>query len=328
MIGAIACKGLAYYQGKSVEFISDSPPGAAFDSIPRVLGPYMSKFLGANVTTTDIAGGGTIGGQDALAAAPPNGLTIGEGNPTGVLLANALGLPSVNFNLAREDFIGAVPQGAQVILVNPKLSSVTTFKGLITTPGLKIIGTCQGQPYLFSHMLDAIWGAHITYVCGFSGAGPVVQGFVAGDAPLAVNALSQQGPLLENRVGIPVATSQPSVKGLNYASLLGDALTPAQAGKEFPPKTKAEQQELAIGETTINGSNDIIMMPSKTPGPETQIIRDAVIWGMKQSAVQDALLNQGVTDRLLSVATSKKIYLNVVKNIAVLTKIMESTPAP
>jgi tripartite-type tricarboxylate transporter receptor subunit TctC len=159
--GAAVCKGLAYYDGKTVTFISASSPATSYDYIARDLSTYLSIFLHASVNPVDYSPAGTIAGRDALAASTPDGLTIGEGNPTADILDTAAGNTTINFNLAREVFIGAIPQGTQIILVNPKESPITSFRQLVTTPGLNLMGICQGQPDLFQHMLDAIWGAHI-----------------------------------------------------------------------------------------------------------------------------------------------------------------------
>lgn len=326
LTGAAVCKALAYFQGKPMTFISAGSIGGVYDLDARDLSPYLSTYLRSSVNPVDYQSGETIPGQDTLAASIPNGLTIGEANPVGDILNAATNTPGINFNLAREAFIGAIPQGAQVLITNPSLTPITTFKQLVTTPGLSLIGTCAGQPDLFEHMLDAIWGAHISYTCGFSNANAVTQGFIEHDAALDVNALANQGPLLKGGVGRGIAESQAAVKGLAFQNTLTGAVTPAQAAQEVPPKTKAEKKELAVAEATIKAANIILIMPTKTPGPDQQVMRDAVAWAMKQPALQNQMLNAGVTDRLISGPSAKKTYLDIQKNVAILTTIMNSKP--
>jgi tripartite-type tricarboxylate transporter receptor subunit TctC len=325
VVGASACSGLAYYQGKTVTFISDGAPSGSYDYIARDLSPYLSTYLRASVNPLDITAGGTIAGQDTLAKDPPNGLTIGEGNPTGDILEAATNTPGINFNLERETFIGAIPQGAQILISNPSETPITTFSQLITTPGLSLIGTCQGQPDLFAHMLDAIWGAHIVYTCGFSSGAQVTQGFSEDDGPLAVNALPNFGPLVKGGVGHVLMVSQKSPKGLTYQSYVNDALTPAQAAKQVPPKTSVEKKDLAVAETTIEASNIVMIMPARTSALDRQTIVAAVTWAMKQPGLQVQLLNSGVPDRLIPGTSAKKTYLDVEKNVAVLGRILNSS---
>jgi hypothetical protein len=119
--------------------------------------------------------------------------------------------------------------------------------------------------------------------------------------------------------------SQASVKGLAYQSLLAGAITPAEAAKQIPPKTKAEKKDLAVAEDTIAATNIVLIMASKTPGPEVQVMKAAVTWAMKQSGLQDELLNQGITDRLISGSSAKKTYLGVERNVSVLARIINSS---
>lgn len=324
--GASACQGLAYYKGKSVTFISISTPGEAYDFTSRDLSPYLSTFLNASVETEDIANGGTIGGQDASAAAPPNGLTIGEANALGTVLGVAVDSPIDNFNLSREAFIGGISQGAEVLAVNPTQSSVTTFRQLVTTSGVRIMDLSQGQPFLTGALLNAVWGAHVSWIFGFNGPNPLVQGIVSGDAPFGIIPLGNVGPLIKSGVVRPIFTSQKAPKGLTYANQITGVLTPAEAAKQIPPKTKAEKKDLAVGEDAINAANILIIMPSATPGPDVQVVRDAVTWAMKQPALQVEMLNEGMSDRLISGSAAKSAYLGVVKNMPILRTIMSDMP--
>jgi tripartite-type tricarboxylate transporter receptor subunit TctC len=299
--------------------------GGVYDLPVRDLAPYLSTYLHATVNPEDIASGGTTPGQDIVAASPPNGLIIGEANPIGNTLDVATNSVGVNFNLAREAFVGAFSQGAQVLVMNQS-ASITSFRQLVTTPGLSLVGTCQGQPDLFEHMLDAIWGATIKYICGFTNADAVTQGFVGSDAALEVNALPNVGPLLVGGVAKALAQSQPSEKGISFQHDLVGSLTPAKAAKEVPPKTKAEKAELVVAEEAIKAANVIIFMPSATPESEFQIVKDAVQWAYTQTAFKNQLLSQGIGDRLISGPSAKAVYEKVQNKIGVLTTILNSGP--
>ncbi|HVB06465.1 MAG TPA: hypothetical protein VNF07_09515, partial [Acidimicrobiales bacterium] len=127
-------KGLNFYKGKTVTFIIPSSVGGSVDQLGRDLSVAMGQYLGATFNVENIPTGNLIPGQDALAASKPDGLTIGEGNiPADILdqLTNAF--KGVNFNIAREAFIGSTPPSPNVIVASTK-SSIASFKSLLSLP--------------------------------------------------------------------------------------------------------------------------------------------------------------------------------------------------
>src|SRR5665213_3433289 len=70
-------RGLSYYHGKTVTLVAPDSPGGGFDQWARLLQPALSAYLHASVNVANIPAGNTVAGQDTVAKAAPNGLTVG-----------------------------------------------------------------------------------------------------------------------------------------------------------------------------------------------------------------------------------------------------------
>jgi hypothetical protein len=79
---AAVCKGIAFYKGRTMTWVNIGSVGGPFDVPGIALGPELQAYLGLN--TWEVASyptGSSIPGQDAIARAPADGLTIGFLNP-------------------------------------------------------------------------------------------------------------------------------------------------------------------------------------------------------------------------------------------------------
>ena len=75
--------GASYFKGKTITLISPDSPGGSYDSYARLFAPYLGQELGATINVEDVSGAGTLQGSNQMAAAAPNGLTIGMVNVGG-----------------------------------------------------------------------------------------------------------------------------------------------------------------------------------------------------------------------------------------------------
>lgn len=91
-------QGLCFYRGKSITIIAPDAPGGGLDIYSRIVGPVIGTYLHASVSVENIAQANTITGQDTLAAATPDGLTIGMISPGSDIDNEVTNVPSTNFN--------------------------------------------------------------------------------------------------------------------------------------------------------------------------------------------------------------------------------------
>lgn len=88
------CGGLA---GRRIRWIVPNAPGGGYDAESRLIEPFLEQRLGAEIAIDNVPGAGGILGARAIAAAAPDGLTLGVVGVPGLLVAalsRAAGAPN------------------------------------------------------------------------------------------------------------------------------------------------------------------------------------------------------------------------------------------
>jgi tripartite-type tricarboxylate transporter receptor subunit TctC len=311
--GALTCQGIAFYKGQQVTFISAGAPGGAFDQLARDLAPYMAKYLDTNINVEDISAADTIAGMDAVAAAPPNGLTLGEGNPPGVVLDALTGQPGINFDFSREAFIGTVPAGDNVFVASTT-SPITNLKAMKSASTITMLGTGQGITDINMRVTQAIFGMHMQFITAYGSAAQVISGFDRGDGDMFMQPLSTVGPLLSGGIARAVLQSGKPAKGITYGKYVAGVPTFAEAAQKYPPKTKADRTMFTTLQDLNELSGQLVMAPSATPSAEVQALRAAFIWASKNANLKAVLLGQGNNPTgYITGPQSKATYLTIEK---------------
>ena len=183
---------LAYFAGKTITFINGSAPGSGGDSLARPLAPYIQHYLGAAaVNVENITGSGSIASQDTIAAAAPDGLTIGElaasSNFEGYLGVSH----AVDFNQTQETILGGVyTSPGSCIFASPSAPDQSARAFLkdktVHRLGDVVPGTTDmiGRSILWSYRIPTL------LVTGYTSESGLAQGFARGDEPYAVSALT------------------------------------------------------------------------------------------------------------------------------------------
>jgi len=86
--GTTPCGAVA---GRSIRWIVPNAPGGGYDTETRMLEPFLERALGAGIAVENLPGAGGIIGARAIAAARPDGLTLGVIGMPGLLLAALAG---------------------------------------------------------------------------------------------------------------------------------------------------------------------------------------------------------------------------------------------
>src|SRR3954465_1502874 len=95
--------------------------GRATDNIARLIAPEMAKFLGQSVIVDNRPGGALTIGIDAVAKAPPDGYTIGQG-PVGALAITRHMVAKLLYDIERDlQPVAIVTTGYMLLAVSPKL---------------------------------------------------------------------------------------------------------------------------------------------------------------------------------------------------------------
>ncbi len=201
------------WPNKPITFVVPFPAGGGTDAFARPLAAVLSKNLGQQVVIDNRGGaGGTIGASVAARAAP-DGYTyfIGAAHHT---IAPSL-YPKLDYDIEK-DFvpITVLAQPPQVIVVNPSKVEARTLADLIkylkANPGKMDYGSAGNGTthHLAAELFKIATKTEITHV-PYRGAGPSMQGLIAGEVHMIFDGLgTSAGQITGGRI-IPLAMAAP-----------------------------------------------------------------------------------------------------------------------
>jgi tripartite-type tricarboxylate transporter receptor subunit TctC len=237
------------YPSKPIRLIVSFTPGGGADLTARVVGQKMSELLRQPVVVENRPGANGLVGAGAVASAAPDGYTM---------LLTDRGALGVNPSLYRKlpydptrdfEYVGIVTVAPYVLVADPRLPAKTLAElagHARANPG-KINYASFGiasMAHLNLEALKARLGIDLTHV-PYKGAGPAVQGVVAGEAgvtiasPAAVLGFVREGRLRALAIG-----------DKRRSALLPDVPTLAEAGG---------------GEDTLASTYFAFALPAGTP---------------------------------------------------------------
>jgi tripartite-type tricarboxylate transporter receptor subunit TctC len=162
--------------------------GSATDNVARLLAPELGRQLGANVVVENRPGGALTIGIDAVAKAPPDGYTIGQG-PVGALAITRHMVAKLPYDIERDlQPVALVTTGYLLLAASPKapFQSVAELIAYAKkNPGkLSNASSSNGSPghvggELFKHMT----GTEIVHV-PYKGGAPAIADLIAGNVQL------------------------------------------------------------------------------------------------------------------------------------------------
>lgn len=175
VLAALSCpasaeSGAAFFNGKTISYIVATDPGGGYDTNGRLVAEFMQKHLpGSTIVVRNMPGAGQIIGANFIAAAEPDGLTIGTFN-TGLIYAQLAGKDGILFDLSKMSWIGKVASDPRVIVVSTQ-SGIDDFAELaamkepvkFAAPG---VGSASA---IESAMLVNALGLPIKVITGYNG---------------------------------------------------------------------------------------------------------------------------------------------------------------
>ncbi|MBM4263802.1 MAG: hypothetical protein FJ145_20565 [Deltaproteobacteria bacterium] len=182
----------SFYKGKTIRFIVGAPPGGGFDTYSRAITRHLGKYIPGNPTmlVDNMPGAaGLLAANHVYRVSRPDGLSVGT-FVGGLFLQQMLGLPGVEFNAPRFEFLGVpaqdnflfgVAKGAGITSVEQWKASGTMLKIGGIAPG----GGTDDIPKL----LKTVLGLPLQLVSGYKGTGPVRLAFNAGEVQGICNSI-------------------------------------------------------------------------------------------------------------------------------------------
>jgi tripartite-type tricarboxylate transporter receptor subunit TctC len=226
----------------------------------------LAKELDATINVEDIPAGGGVTEMDQLAHAQTNGLTMGMFSLGNIFYDQLMGIPSINFNVAREDLLGIQGADPQLLLTLPS-SPYQTFGSLVNSAATVPTGMYTSHTATESILLSRVFGIKEHYVFGYASAVLEFSGFLRGDAQLVVDGPSAVQPAVLAGQAKVLAVLNTTSTNINSSapSFVKSAPTLPELEKQYPPKTAQAKKSEELLNTVINVPNASYGLPANTP---------------------------------------------------------------
>lgn len=213
---------LAFYNGKTVEFIVATKAGGGYDTYARLIAPYLQKYLpGSTVLVKNVPGAGHIIGANTIFNAKPDGLTLGTFNK-GLIMSQIAGLEGIKFDLNKFTWLGDASTESRAFVVSVK-TPYNTIDDLKKAPVVKMASAGVGSA---SHsdalLLSNIFGFKVKMISGYQGQEADLA-MMRGEIDGQVGAYDSMRSLLENKESRAILViGRNKIKGLESVPLLSE----------------------------------------------------------------------------------------------------------
>ena len=183
----------AAWPSKPVTMVVPFPAGGGTDAFARPLSAQFSKLTGKQLIIDNRGGAGGTLGAGIAAKAAPDGYTIFMGAVHHAIAPSMY--PKLDYDIEK-DFVPLVlvANVPQVVVINPKKVPVSDFKGFLEfvrkNPGKLNYGSAGGgtSHHLAGELFKQQTKTFITHI-PYRGAGPALQGLIAGDVEMMFDGL-------------------------------------------------------------------------------------------------------------------------------------------
>jgi tripartite-type tricarboxylate transporter receptor subunit TctC len=295
-----------FYKGKTITDIVEQLPGGEYYTDDQILDPLIGKYLHATVNLVSNATGQSIAGQDQIASAKPDGLTIGTMTlPTDIYnyLAN---LPSVNFNFQQQAFIGGITWPVYVFAAactagKPQFSTWDQLAS--NTASFQYLTTNGGGNEEYGQLLYGSLNLPAKMLTGYGSTSLAVAGCQRGDGSMSSSPIPNFTPAQFSSGQIkPLLVSGTGPTTSAYYPYLKDVPTLSEWAAQHPPTTAEQKAALTYLEGVFANTapNHTFFAPAGTPPARVAALSAAYKWAISQPEAQKALILDGATTDWLS----------------------------
>jgi tripartite-type tricarboxylate transporter receptor subunit TctC len=293
-------QGMNYYKGKAITFVAADNVGGGFDQYARAYAPYLAKYLGATVNVVNIPAGNTVAGQDTVARAIPNGLTVGWLNAGPDIEDTILNLPGLNFNPERVAMLGGSAPSNNVVasLTSAACSQWSSWKAVVqnssaSNPVTEPIQT-TGSTTFELLLANGVFGVHYRAIPGYASSSALLAGWERGDGCVIIDPVSTVGPLIAGGKARPLLLTTALQPTNAYVHYFSGVPTIAQAERSLSKSIANKTQKAAVpvlnqAVTTSRG----FFTNGATPAPQVAALRAAFQWASNNKNLENTLTAEG-----------------------------------
>lgn len=283
--------GAGYFKGKTITLIAPDAPGGSYDSYARLFAPYVAKELGATINVENVPTAGTVQGSNEMAAASPDGLTIGMVNTGGDIASKVENQPGQQFNMSTLSWIGQPAPVPNAIVTQPG-SKVTSFAQMLKpSDPVSALDIRNGIGDMLIRVVYGAFGVKYQMDTGFESTSALKQGFIAKDGQTILEAMSTLYPLIAGHEAKPLLSVGPL--GLpSYTKAM--AGVPTLQGELAKTSLPAAQKAAVTEALSLSNLSDDFAAPPGLPSSELTALRGAFASAaanpkLKAQAVKESL---------------------------------------
>ena len=264
--------GAGYFKGKTITLIAPDKPGGSYDAYARLFAPYVGQELGATINVENIAGAGTVEGSNQMAAASPNGLTIGMVNVGADVAGLVEKQPGESFQMNKLSWIGQ-PAVIPNALVTQPGASTQSFTALVhSSSTVNVLDIRNGIGDMLNRVVFGAFGIKHKMDTGFESTSELKQGFLAKDGQTIFEAMSTLYPLVSGREAKPLLVTG-SVSLPSYQKVLSGVPT---IDSELSKVSLSSRNSAAVKEALdLSNLSDDFAAPAGLPASELSALRQA-----------------------------------------------------
>jgi tripartite-type tricarboxylate transporter receptor subunit TctC len=159
-----------FYQGKTITIVVGTKAGDVYDLYPRMLGPYMTKYIpgNPNIISQNVAGAASlIAANQVYNIAKPDGLTLGAIYPA-LYFEQLVKRPEVKFDWTKFNWLGSTVTSNQLMYMRADTSykTIEDVRTASTPPKCGATGVTSTGYYLPKLLEEAI-GTKFDIVSGY-----------------------------------------------------------------------------------------------------------------------------------------------------------------
>jgi tripartite-type tricarboxylate transporter receptor subunit TctC len=269
----------SFYQGQTLTLVVPYGPGGGYDQWPRIMAPYLQKYLGVSeIKIQNMPGGGGLIGTNQVYAAKPDGLTIGDTNAGGDVFDQMDNTDGYQADVTKMSWIGRPDNDPHVIATRD--ADHSTFDGIVNkNQQIKALATGKGSSDYNSAVI--IYNAfHVPFqmVAAFSGSSDEKAAFLSGEGATASLSASDIAAIKGKASPVVVVSQQTFNKLPNTPTVIDEARKHNLSGNTVKALS-ALSDVMDLGHA--------FFAPPGVPADRLQALRTAF-----QKAMQDpALLN-------------------------------------
>jgi tripartite-type tricarboxylate transporter receptor subunit TctC len=275
---AVPCVGAAGFPDKPITIVVPFPAGSTSDTIPRMVGPLISKSLGVPVIIENRGGANGSIGAARVASSTADGYTLLLAT-TGVLAINQWIYEKPAY-LPERDFapITNAASTPNIIVVNPlvKASSLKELVSLAKAEPGKLTYASAGNgstSHICGETLKVIEGVDIVHV-PYQGPAPAIQDVLGGRVSMICDNLSNVVQQVRSGTLKPIVVT---------------ASAPSEALPDVPTSSQVGSPDLLAG--IWYG----FVAPSATPKNVIGTLNKAIVDALRDPSVADRLEGIGLT---------------------------------